>query len=778
MSAFSVPQKRRASRAPSSQSSSSNTLIEISDDDEQPRPQKRKKSAAPLHSTNSSTNGFVQRNAQPAKAGASVAQLFSSPPHAKQFPSRDIKPVSWQPDPQGKVISEDEKERERLRQLRKFIPSINKTLSSQPTIRKTTPAHIYRPKTMIDEKRQESIEIPSDSDEEGHDSSNIQHAGPPTIKPQPSRTQAYWNRSRMEQSQQATPPASFPNGASKKSLDNAIDVRPTPQATPVSTPRPSQNFQLSVPIRPSPSPVKAPYPVPGEAQHHGPTKSQHQASAKARRPTTPLLQSNLQLVVPRSQTKEDYEAKRIEVFEKLKADSSFAVNNQDVVKKYFGSNGFSEAFAVEDLSRKFEATNIYQRPMPDPIPLPFPEYKPPKPRYDKRGKLKRVPSLTSEEMIKVLDAERFEEFSAHPALTFKNDINDRYINGRFQFTDRYIIRPGVKQSRLNNTGCGCVDECRPSTCDCLVKSFEGESHRVNTYIVHPEDPDLIVLDPDYMANELNAEAQHHEIIECNEFCGCGPSCWNRTVSRGRTVPLEIFMTEKCGFGVRSSEDIRKGQFIDLYLGELITQRELELRESIKQPGQPSYIYSLDWFSSTNCYHVDGEEFGSAMRFVNHSCNPNARNFTVQTHRAEKPKVYSLAFFAICDIPAGEQITIDYSPQEALAMPPVVAEQIKRSSSDVGHDKDMYGAPGSESGKENVKEEPVVPESPPDGNVNAITADDWSDSDEGDEPVLPKQEEAADGRSRCYCGAPNCRGYLWPEAAGRRRKKKSTRGDYY
>jgi hypothetical protein len=496
--------------------------------------------------------------------------------------------------------------------------------------------------------------------------------------------------------------------------------------------------------------------VSAEAQHSASTKTQNVPPTKVRRPVTPLLQSNLQLIVPRSQTKEDYEAKKDEVFQKLKVDPSFAKDNQAVVQKYFGANGFSEAFAVEDLSRKMEATNLYQRPMPDPIPLPFPEYKPPKPRYDKRGRLKRVPSLTPEEMIKVLDDERFEELSAHPALTFKNDINDRYINGRFQFTDRYIVRPGVKQSRLNNTGCSCVDECRPSTCDC---------NSVNTYIVHPDDPDSIVLDPDYMANELNSEAHHHEIHECNEYCGCGPACWNRTVSRGRTVPLEIFMTEKCGFGVRSSENIRKGQFIDLYLGELITQRELELRESIKQPGQPSYIYSLDWFSSTNCYHVDGEEFGSAMRFVNHSCNPNARNFTVQTHRAEKPKIYSLAFFAIRDIPAGEQITIDYSPQEALAMPPVVAEQIKRSSSDAG--------------KDDIKQEPIIPESPPVDSGNAITADDWSDSDdEEDTPVASKALEEADGRSRCYCGAPNCRGYLWPEAAGRRRKKKSTRGDYY
>ena len=227
---------------------------------------------------------------------------------------------------------------------------------------------------------------------------------------------------------------------------------------------------------------------------------------------------------------------------------------------------------------------------------------------------------------------------------------------------------------------------------------------------------LVVLSDAYILNELTPSASHFEISECNTKCGCSPSCFNKVVTRGRTVPLEIFETAKCGFGVRSSVDIVKGQFIDLYLGEVITQQELERREQAKEENASSYIYSLDWFTQQNCYHVDGENFGTAMRFVNHRCSPNARNFTVQTHKGDK-HVYYLAFFAIQDIPAGTEICIDYTPQE-------------------------------------------------DGK--------YVDSDDGKEDLEEDDEE--EGRARCHCGAENCRKFLWRSAGRKRKKRKTTKHD--
>ena len=63
------------------------------------------------------------------------------------------------------------------------------------------------------------------------------------------------------------------------------------------------------------------------------------------------------------------------------------------------------------------------------------------------------------------------------------------------------------------------------------------------------------------------------------------------------------------------------------------------------------------------YYVDGLNFGTPMRFMNHSCDPNCRVFTVILNQADE-RVYGLAFFATRDISAGNELNIDYNPQEA------------------------------------------------------------------------------------------------------------------
>ena len=241
---------------------------------------------------------------------------------------------------------------------------------------------------------------------------------------------------------------------------------------------------------------------------------------------------------------------------------------------------------------------------------------------------------------------------------------------------------------------------------------------IQTYTLRSDG--LVVLCDRY----INVYSRTSEITECNQLCGCGPACWNRVVQKGRTLPLDIFQTSNnTGFGVRSSKPIARGQFIDVYLGEVITQSELEARESAKEENASSYIYSLDWWNdinhTSNHYQVDGENFGTAMRFVNHSCNPNTRTFTVQTgHHADK-KLYYLAFFAVRDVAAGEEITIDYNPQMA---------------------RDQ------------------------DGKFTVMGGD-------GEEEVDESESVLDEDTVRCRCGSANCRIRLWPRASQRKRRAK-------
>jgi histone-lysine N-methyltransferase SUV39H len=154
------------------------------------------------------------------------------------------------------------------------------------------------------------------------------------------------------------------------------------------------------------------------------------------------------------------------------------------------------------------------------------------------------------------------------------------------------------------------------------------------------------------------------IYECNDRCHCGPYCRNKNVQFGRTVEVEIFKTASGrGWGLRCREDLHKGQFIDTYRGEIITNAEADRREEGSK-AKASYLYSLDKFQETeglrdeDIYVVDGEFMGGPTKFINHSCEPNCRQYTVSYNKND-PLIYDIAFFACRDIPAGEELTFDY-----------------------------------------------------------------------------------------------------------------------
>jgi hypothetical protein len=145
-----------------------------------------------------------------------------------------------------------------------------------------------------------------------------------------------------------------------------------------------------------------------------------------------------------------------------------------------------------------------------------------------------------------------------PPITFVNDINDKQLSGKFQFISSYIRRPGVEAAppEVTKYGCDCIGGCRPDSCGCLVDDKEVDDFgdeidhgKIIPYQrVHNATGKIMsVLRDDYMKKSY-ADGEKSEIIECNRNCGCGAECWNRVVQKGRTVPLEIFMTAKCGFG--------------------------------------------------------------------------------------------------------------------------------------------------------------------------------------------------------------------------------------
>ena len=121
-------------------------------------------------------------------------------------------------------------------------------------------------------------------------------------------------------------------------------------------------------------------------------------------------------------------------------------------------------------------------------------------------------------------------------------------------------------------------------------------------------------------------------------------------------------------------DIRAGQFVDKYVGEILTPRAATHRRQTadRAARKDIYLFALDKFEEEESdngqkreiLEVDGEFFGGPTRFINHSCDPNLRIFARVGDESEK-HIHDLAFFAVKDIEAGTELTFDYVAGETV-----------------------------------------------------------------------------------------------------------------
>ena len=57
------------------------------------------------------------------------------------------------------------------------------------------------------------------------------------------------------------------------------------------------------------------------------------------------------------------------------------------------------------------------------------------------------------------------------------------------------------------------------------------------------------------------------IYECNDRCKCNQQCKNRVVQKGLQCRLQMFKTQKKGWGIRCLDDIARGTFVCIYTGK-------------------------------------------------------------------------------------------------------------------------------------------------------------------------------------------------------------------
>ncbi|PRD18243.1 UNVERIFIED_CONTAM: Setmar [Trichonephila clavipes] len=186
--------------------------------------------------------------------------------------------------------------------------------------------------------------------------------------------------------------------------------------------------------------------------------------------------------------------------------------------------------------------------------------------------------------------------------------------------------------------CNCESLCN-ETCSCSAK--------VNMY-----------LDGRLSENFNNSIGP---IVECSDFCTCISTCPNRVVQHGLQFSLEVFLTGRTGFGVRSKECIPKYSFVCEYAGEIIDEHEAEHRLKKQSSGESNYIYVIkEHISSNKCIKtiIDPTFLGNVGRYLNHSCSPNLFSVPVRVS-SMIPKV---CFFAKEDILPLVELTYNYGEE--------------------------------------------------------------------------------------------------------------------
>ncbi|XP_034056161.1 histone-lysine N-methyltransferase EHMT1a isoform X1 [Gymnodraco acuticeps] len=181
--------------------------------------------------------------------------------------------------------------------------------------------------------------------------------------------------------------------------------------------------------------------------------------------------------------------------------------------------------------------------------------------------------------------------------------------------------------------CSCTEDCSSSSCMCGQLSlrcwYDGEGR----------------LPLDFCQREPPV------LFECNHACSCLRSCRNRVVQNGLRLRLQLFRTQRMGWGVRAMQDIPQGTFICEYVGEIITDAEADKREN------DSFLFTLDnKVGDVHC--IDARLFGNIGRFINHLCEPTLLAVRVFTMHQDL-RFPRIAFFSSCSIKAGDQIGFDY-----------------------------------------------------------------------------------------------------------------------
>ncbi|XP_076345841.1 histone-lysine N-methyltransferase NSD2-like isoform X2 [Tachypleus tridentatus] len=143
------------------------------------------------------------------------------------------------------------------------------------------------------------------------------------------------------------------------------------------------------------------------------------------------------------------------------------------------------------------------------------------------------------------------------------------------------------------------------------------------------------------------------MFECHpSVCPAGDLCQNQRFQKRQYVPAAPFRVEDRGWGLQALRDIKKGEFVIEYVGELIDEEECQkrLKQMHEENDTNFYFLTID-----KDRIIDAGPKGNLSRFMNHSCQPNC-----ETQKWTVNGDTRVGLFATCDIPAGSELTFNYN----------------------------------------------------------------------------------------------------------------------
>lgn len=298
-------------------------------------------------------------------------------------------------------------------------------------------------------------------------------------------------------------------------------------------------------------------------------------------------------------------------------------------------------------------------------------------------------------------------------ISLVNEINNEcqptfyYIPKNITYRNAYVK---FLLARISDENCcsNCIGDCTsleiPCACagetggefaytpqglvkdDFLQKCLSmNQNHQQNLF--YCKDCPLQRFTDNRFSNTCNGHIVRKFIKECWYKCGCSKNCGNRVVQRGITANLQVFMTpEGKGWGLRTLEDLPKGTFICEYVGEIVTNTELDERNKRSTGERHTYpvLLDADWGSEgvlkdEEALCLDATSYGNVARFINHRCrDANMVEIPVEVETPDH-HYYHLAFFTAREVNALEELTWDYGIDFGDTSHPVKAFQCRCGS---------------------------------------------------------------------------------------------------